>query len=327
MLRGFLTLLLALSLAACTKKNEKTVWIYTSIYKDVSAPMEPNLTKQLPGVEFQWFQSGSENAAARLHAELSAGRTMADLVMTSDPAWYLELKQAGKLLPYTSPKANLPASFKDEAFSIVRMPVAVIAYNANILKNEPSPMSWDDLKDPRWKSKISMASPLESGTSVTLVAQLAKKKSWEYFAALRKNEILSAGGNSSVIQRMETGERPVGIVLLENVLEAQKRGSPIVPVYPKDGSVLVPSPIAILAETKQPELVKQIYDYFYSETMQDAVVAGRMYSPAFPKKAPRGAIPFEEIQKNALPWNSAILNDLFKERESLKKKFTEVVLN
>jgi len=315
----------------CTKKSDKKeFWIYTSIYKDVINQMQPRLEAKFPDVEFMWFQSGSENVAARLNAELSTGKPLADLVMTSDIFWYLEMKNGGHLLLYKSELAKkLPANFRDPdgAYALARIPTAVIAYNSRLFSDEKPPQSFEELKDPKWKGKISMGSPLESGTSMTVVTQLVHKKGWAYFKALRKNDILSAGGNSSVIQRMETGERPIGIVLLENILDAQRRGSPIMPVYPTDGNILVPSPIAILSTTKDPELSKQIYDYFLGKTMQEEILAGRMYAPLLPKKAPNGAIPFEEIQRNSFPWNDKLLHELYGQRNEIKKKFMEIVLH
>src|SRR5689334_20415580 len=92
----------------CTRKN--SVWIYTSLYKEMVAELDPLVHAAFPGVDVQWFQGGSENVAAKINAEMAAGKSQADLVITSDPFWYLELKQAGKLLTYDSPAARaIPA--------------------------------------------------------------------------------------------------------------------------------------------------------------------------------------------------------------------------
>lgn len=313
---------------ACTKKNDNTLWIYTSIYKNVISEMEPLLQKKFPGVNFQWYQSGSENVAARLNAELSTGKPQADLILTSDPFWYLELKSGGHLMNYLSSAASGLApnlTDPDAAFSTVRICVQVIAFHKEAV-TEP-PKSWDDLKNPKWSKKISMASPLESGTALALVSQLAHKKGWDYFGGLSKNEILSAGGNSAVIQRIETKERPVGITLLENVLEAQKKGSPIGYVIPTEGAVLIPSPIAILAKTKKPDLAKQVYDYFYSPEMQNAVLHGRMHSPVLVGESPEGAPPFTKLSATGFEWNSKVLADLQAKREENKQRFAKEILH
>ena len=69
------------------------------------------MQERFPDLTIRWFQRGSEDVAARLNSEIAAGRVAADLVMTSDPFWYEELKEAGHLLEYRSPAARRdPAS-------------------------------------------------------------------------------------------------------------------------------------------------------------------------------------------------------------------------
>ena len=325
-------LALSFVLVGCTKKNAKpTIWIYTSIYKNVIPQIEEPLKKKFPNVDFQWFQSGSENVAARVNAELTTGRTQADLLMTSDPFWYLELKEAGHLMPYQSTESKkISAAFQDPAhtFVTVRMPVIVMARNTEVVLEKDAPQKWSDLNSEKWNKKVSMPSPLESGSSLLALTQLTAKYGWEYFEKLQKNGMLAAGGNSAVISRIETKERPVGIVLLENVLEAMERGVPIAPIYPKDGMVLVPSPVAITTKTAHPDLAKAIYDFLLTDEIQKVIVHnGRMYSASLPDEAPNRAESFSRHLSGALPWSSDVLGRLQAEREGLKKKFAETFLN
>jgi iron(III) transport system substrate-binding protein len=317
----FLTLL-----GGCSSK--KTVWIYTSIYKEVIEEMKPSLEKALPDTRIEWFQSGSENIASKVNAELAAGRSKADLILTSDPFWYLELKKSGKLLNYQSPAARgVPTQFMDPdgAFSEVRLPVMVIGYNSAALQPGEIPKTWKDLINPKWKGKLTMPSPLESGTSFTSVALLSKAYGWDFFKELRKQDILAAGGNSSVITRIETKEKPLGIVLLENILKAQSKGSPVRPIYPEDGTIPVTSPIAILQDTRNPEIAKKVYDWFFGEDAQKAMVKSGMYSRVSGIPAPANAKGLGE--QKMMPWSPQILQELFDERDAIKTKFSEVVLH
>src|SRR5687768_14945870 len=97
----FITLfLLAISLAACSPKSNKTeLWVYTSTFKEVLAIYDPVLKKELPDIEIKWFQSGSENVASKIMAELSGGGTKADMMITSDLFFYQELKKEKQLRP------------------------------------------------------------------------------------------------------------------------------------------------------------------------------------------------------------------------------------
>lgn len=324
-----LPLCLALALlSGCTKK--KQVWIYTSLYKEVIAEMDPGLHAALPDVEIKWFQGGSENVASKLNAELAAGAPKADVILTSDPFWYYELKQKNLLLPYESPAArDVPAQFRDpdHAFTTVRMPVMVMAYNSDVYKPTEIPATWKELSDPKWKNKVSMGSPLESGTNFTMVALLSKLYGWDFFGELRKGELVAAGGNNSVITRMETRERPIGIVLLENILKAQAKGSPVRPIYPTDGVIPVPSPIAILKGSQNPELAKKVYDWFFTQAAQTAIVHGGMYSPLANIPSPQNAKPWAEIQKQQITWTPEVLKEIFNTRDQVKAKFSQVVLH
>jgi len=327
-MRYLLTLVLALSLglfSGCTRK--KSLWIYTSLYKEVIAELEPALKAAVPEAEIKWFQGGSENVATKLNTELAAGKPQADLILTSDPFWYYELKQNGKLLAYDSPAARkVPARFHDpdHAFVTVRIPMMVLAYQSEAITDPPQ--GWKELRSPKWKGKLTMGSPLESGTTFTAVAVLSKMLGWEFFSSLRQNELIAAGGNSSVINRVETRERPVGMVLLENILKVQAKGSSIKAVYPSDGIIPVPSPIAILASTKQSENAKKVYDWFFTDVAQKAIVKSGMYSPVPDIGAPEGARSWAEIEKKLFPWTPEFVKDVFAQRETIKNKFSELVL-
>lgn len=309
--------------------KKEVIWIYASIYKEVIAEIDEVLRTQFPDVQIRWYQSGSENVAARVNAELSTGNSQADLVMTSDPFWFVELKQAGHLLSYISPTAkHLDPHYQDSggAFLINRIPVGVIAYDNTQITKDQAPKTWTDLMSPKWKNKISMPSPLESGTALTFVSQLVKRKGWGYFEALSKNNILSAGGNSAVVQRIETKETPIGIVLLENALQAKKRGAPIEIVYPSEGVIPVPSPIAILAKSPRTELAKKIYDLFSGEQIQKIFLKANVYSPFLTELAPDFSKPFSEIEKTEFVWDAKILEELNRTKDQTKKIFTKMIL-
>jgi iron(III) transport system substrate-binding protein len=288
--------------------------------------MRPALERALPEVDVRWYQSGSENVAGRINTELAAGRTQADLILTSDPFWYLELKKAGKLRAYASPAAReVPPEYADpdHFFTTVRLCVMVIGYNPEA--QIPAPTGWKSLDDPRFKGLLSMGSPDESGTMFTATAMLERALGWEWFGGLRRLELIAAGGNGSVINRIETRERPVGIVLLENILKARKKNSPVRPVYPSDGAIPVPSPIALTADSRNPELARKVYDWFFSDEAQRAIVHGSMYSPLARIPAPEGAIPWSELSRKLMKWDARVLEDIYARREAIKARFLEVV--
>ena len=311
--------------------KKPTVTIYTSIYENVIAEMRPVLAEEFPDIEIKWYQKGSEEVAAKVNAEIAAGGVRADIIMPSDPFWYAELKDGGHLLEYTSPgAASIPEELKDSdgAFVTVRVPVMVMTVNSANLPEKAWPKTFAELTDPKWRGRITMGNPLQSGSNFTSVAALAEKYGWEYFEGLRRNEIVSAGGNSSVLNRVATGEKDVGIILLENLLKARAEDAnfPTAIIYPEDGAILVPSPIAIGANAKFPEAAKRVYDFMLSEAGQRAIVGGHMYSPFEAMSGPEGARPWSEIYSTALvPWSADYLNRTRAKRDDIKENFGRII--
>jgi iron(III) transport system substrate-binding protein len=188
------------------------------------------------------------------------------------------------------------------------------------------PNSFQDLTKSSFKNLIQSGSPLESGTSFTAVAYLSKKYGWDYFKKLRESDLASSGGNSTVIQKVESGEKKIGIVLLENALAARKRGSPIDIIYPSDGSIPIPSVQAIFSGTKEKEAASKFADFILSREGQQLLRAGYMYSVLNGIEAPEGARPFKEITKNSMAINSEFISSVIKNSKNIKKQFSEIVL-
>lgn len=331
MLRGMrrlrcLLLLSLLGLVRCGDDGKTELSIYTSLYPHVIERMEPALAEAFPDVRFRWYQKGSEQVAVRLNAELASGNTACDLLVTSDPFYYAQLKEAGELLAHrTDATKAVPEILKDPdgAFCTVRIPVMVLAVRSDL---DPvlRPKAFGDLTEPRLDGRVTMGDPLKSGTNFTTVAALSSKHGWAFFEALRNREILAAGGNSAVLRRLETGERSVGVILLENLL-ARDAGAenPVQVVFPEDGAIPVPSPIAILRRTDEPELAKRVFDFFFSKPMQDAIVAGHMYSPIPDRPAPAGAPSWSSL--TLFPWTNAFLHQVKQDRDAIKTRWRQVM--
>ena len=325
-------LFLGASFMGCGPSDDRTrVTIYTSIYESVIVELGPVLEAEFPDIVVAWYQKGSEEVAAKVNSEIAAGEIRADLIMTSDPFWYEELKAGGHLLAYTPEQPfDMAPALRDPggAFVTVRVPVMVLTVNVETVAQDDWPSGFDSLTDPKWAGRITMGDPLQSGSNFTAVGALSTKYGWEYFEALRRNDLLAAGGNSSVLNRVRTGEKDVGIILLENLLREKEMNptSPAAIIYPADGVILVPSPIAIIATTKVPEASRRIYDFMLSEAGQNAIIAGYMYSPMRGMPAPAGARSWEEVYGGALvAWTPEHLQDMIERRDEIKRTFSRLI--
>lgn len=324
----WVTFAVGFAVTGCTSRKE--IWVYTSLPKEVIAEMADPLQTAVPQAEVKWYQSGSENVEGRLGSEMELGKIKADLVLMSDPLWFLEMKQKGRLLAYDSPAAKaVPINLRDpdNAFVTVRLPVLVLGYNAAILKPADLPEKWKDLASPRFNQKVSMASPLDSTSAFVGLGVLSKEYGWEFFEDLRKRGLVAEGTQSSVLSRLETGERPLGMISLETVIRAGREKGLVKAIYPQDGVIPVPSPIAIFRETEHPELAQKVYDWFFSTEAQVTIVRGGAYSPLPKFISPEGAKPWGELQDHLMKWSPQGLAEMLSGRDRIRAKFSEVVLH
>lgn len=316
--------------SACTKKSDRPeIWIYTSVYKQVVADLEPKLHAKFPEADFKFFQAGSEEVASKIGAEELAGGTRADLMIFSDRFWFEEMAKLGRLHKYRPPQSKdvLPQLKNPDGFySAVSIPVMVMIYNSDAIKAEDAPKTFKEMALPKWKNKFTTGSPLASGTNFTTVAFLQKEYGWDYFKALRANDTISEGGNSSVIRRVQTKERPVGWVLLESALATQEKDARIKVIYPEDGAIIQSNNLAISKKKDSRELAEKVADWFFSADGQAAMIKGRMY-PAVPSYgAVAGGKPIDEIYSKAPKWDQATVELFMKSRESIKENFTDIMM-
>lgn len=274
-------------------KAKGEVMVYTSIYPDIIDNIcKPNISKAFPEMKVSWFQGGTEKVVTKITGEIKADKVGADLLMVADPSYYLKLQDEKRLLNYVSPnlKDVVSAKDKDGAWSAVRISNMVIAYNTDKLKAEDAPKSWKDLTDPKWKGKIAMPSPLLSGTAYVAVGALADKYGWEYFDKLKANGIRVEQGNSAIQNKLLTGEYAAAMILEENILKlAATKKEPLKVIYPSDGVIVIPSPIAIMSTTKNADGSKAVMDWWLSKEGQQAVVKGWMHSVRGDVEPPTGA--------------------------------------
>ncbi len=331
-MKTLIALCLGLLLVACQgEKNNsatKELWIYTSMYKDTISDLTPRLKKAFPGVEFKWYQAGSEEMASKVNAETLGGGTKADILISSDRFWYEEMAASGRLHSFNPPQAaEVPAQLRHPKgfYTTVSVPVMVLSYNSEAIKEADAPKSFKEMADPKWKGKFTTGSPLASGTNFTTMAMLQHHYGWDYFEKLKNNNTIAQGGNSAVIRRMQSKERPVGWVLLENLLRFQGKDNRLKIVYPSDGTVTHTNVMAITKKDGKRELAQKFANWMYGTEGQQAMTRSFMYSPLKSIKPPVGAPEISKILEKSFPWNKSFIEKVTKDRSQIKEKYAEIM--
>lgn len=337
MLGAAAVLALSVALAGCGGGEKKEapkaggvkgeVMVYTSMYPDIIDNMcKPSVAKAFPEMKVNWFQGGTEKVMTKIAGEIKAKKIGADVLMVADPSYYLKLNEQKLLLPYKSKEDANIISDKDPegAWYAVRICNMIIAYNSDKLKAEDAPKNWTDLTDPKWKGKIAMPNPLLSGTAYVAAGALADKYGWEYFDKLKANGIRVEEGNSAIQNKLLTGEYAVAMILEENILKlVNTKKEPLKVIYPTDGVINIPSPIAIFNTTKNPDGAKALVDWWLSKEGQQAVVKGWMHSVRGDVDAPNLSLPTKKIVEGRLKVNWRNLAD---NNAKIKEEFRKRVM-
>jgi iron(III) transport system substrate-binding protein len=327
MLKSFLLSALVL-LCSCQNSDKNEIWIYTSLYKDTIADITPKLEKAFPNLKIKWYQAGSEEIAAKINTELIAGSPKADILISSERFWYQELSDSGKLVSW-KPQIfdSLEEEYKNElgTFHVVCIPIMVLVYNSEVLSESMAPKSFKDLADPKFKSLATGGSPLASGTAFTTILALQKKYGWEFFHDLKKNNFLFDGGNSAVMKRIQTKERPIGFVLLENVLRFLYDDKRLKIVYPDDGVVTQFNTMGVPKKKHMnPETLK-VANWFFTQDGQETMTKSYMHSPVKGFPAPNGAPELAILKEKAFPWPLDLIKELTEKRFDIKETYVEIM--
>ncbi len=304
-------------------KPASELTVYTSVYNGMVKEMaKPVVKQQLKDVNVDWQTAGSERMKKRINEELQQGKPTADVVMISDPSFYVQLKQEGKLLNYKSPQAAELAEpvDADGGYTPVRLSAMVIAVNQD--KIDDPPTSWKDLTDPKYKGKIAMPSPNSSAMAMVTVMVLADKYGWEYWQQLKENDVV-VSPTMEMRDKFSRGEYPITITMEEDVLKQKMAlNVPAAIVYPEEGSVVVPGYIGILKNTDNPEGAKKLVDWWLSEEGQSAMSLAFMHPVKFGVKEPAGSRSLIELKIHSLPVN---WNRLMVEEELVKDRFADIM--
>lgn len=226
-------------------------------------------TAAFPGVKVNVVRATAQVAYQRLGQDIQAGAANCDVFASTDMGQYVALKNRGLLMPYKIHATDqidprFLGADPDDAYQIVNATTVGFGYNTSKAKPDELPKRWKDFVDPKWKGKLVVGHPGFSGFVGTWVVQMNKLFGWDYFEQLA--ELNPHVGRSIIdtVTILNSGERSLGASPTALVLANAKQGNPVGAAYPDDGSVMMVSGSAILANSKHPNAAKLFMEYLYS---------------------------------------------------------------
>lgn len=304
-------------------KTPSRVLLYTSVPQELATQFTDAFMKKRPDIRVEVYRAGSTEVGAKIAAEREVGGIRADLLWLADAPVYYDLRKRGELYSYISPEAKaIPADIKDPKglFTAGRLINMIIAVNTEVTPLKDAPKSWKDFPDVG--NKAAMGNPLYSGSNFVTVAAFVKKDgNWSWFERARAKGVAVVRGNSEAATALAGKEFGVAMTLDYIVAGLIKKGAPLAIVWPSDGAISVPSPIAIIKGTKNPNGSKAFVDYVLSKEGQEFLVKQEVIPVRADVKPPAGQPTAKQIKFMAIPYEWASDN-----APMIREKFEKTML-
>jgi iron(III) transport system substrate-binding protein len=301
--------------------GQGSVTLYTSESQDKVNEMKADFEKRQPGATLNIYRSGTQVVIGKLQAEMQAGAIQADVLWMADVDFFAQLARKNLLQAYAPSGAEgVPAKFHYEGgrYHEVRLIFNTVGFNTLRVKERPT--SWKDLADPRHKSKVGMASPFYSGAAFSTLGTLVPSPGfgWPFFQRLKDNGVVVEQSNGTVAQKLASGEFHVASVVDFFLRDMKAKGSPVDHVWPREGAILIPTPIGILHGAKNTAGAQAFLRYLYSPEAQ-RLFAQQGYVPVRPGIEGPTGLPPEKLE--ILATDEAYIAT---HREELKGKYREL---
>lgn len=286
-------------LYAAAKKEGAVTW-WTAHYDQAAAEqMGAAFKKKYPGIEVSLLRQTAQVLNTRLNSELKAGGTECDIFCSTDEAHYPPLIKGGYLTQFTPPDLDLlPKQFQslnpDHYYHLGAIGFNVINFRSDRVSAPPK--AWKDLLDAQWKGKLTTGHPSFSGYVGQWVTAMLRTYGDQFLKDLAKNSPKINRSVNDTVTDIVSGERQVGSGPDNFSLAKKSAGNPIDIVFPSDGAVVVPGPVAVLKGSKHPNAGQLFVNFMFSKEYSEALVQTFNYPLRGDVKPAPGVPALEQIK-------------------------------
>ena len=222
-------------------RREGALSLYHNLRPQGVEPLLTEFQNANPGIRTEQIRLGSAPLVERFSTEFSAGRNLADVMLTfPDDAMFAGIDRGGWALQWTPPELSAyPAktNYGNRMFA-VHTSRNVIIWNKQRVKPADAPVEWADLWDPKWRGKVAMDPPWRSIAVQGLVALWARNGIADAAQKLHANDVRFFEGSAGVFQAVLRGDALVGTLADLPLEPGLDDGAPIGFVYPKSGTAI-----------------------------------------------------------------------------------------
>jgi iron(III) transport system substrate-binding protein len=223
------------------------------------------------GIKVEYLTMSSGEVVTRLEAEKANPQT--DIWFGGGSDAFIQAAEDGLIEAYKSPNVdNVDPAFRDDEGYWTGVSLVIVGFLANddrlADKELNLPQAWVDLGDPSYEDELMASNPTTSGTAYTTVSGIlqifGEEEGWELMDKIYANIPSLTKSGSAPGQMALAGEYAVGVVPDPHNLFMNNPDAPLSPVYPEDGVLAWPSPVAIVKGGKHPNNARIFVDWCLS---------------------------------------------------------------
>ncbi len=285
------------------RKENSVIW-YTSLRRETAAKLMEAF-RRASGIDVRGFHGSDAALKSRFVGEWTGKKAGADLLQLTDPGMFADLKARGLLRRADTPNLlKVPRWLRDSGGFWVASHVvtAVLAYRPDRLKPGSVPRSWSALADARFRNRLIVPDPAESGPAFYWAAAMVRLHGWNFLEALGRNAAAVLPYREAA-GRLAAGQAWVsGGLSGEDVWRAGRAGRPVALGIPAEGVPAIPAAAALPEGALHPIAGAAFLDFLLSPPAQRILASDGFY-PALPDvRAPAGRTALNRLRLLQLPW-------------------------
>jgi iron(III) transport system substrate-binding protein len=275
----------AILLGSCAERVPPEVAVYTSVDRDVAAPIFAEFSKST-GVIVRATYGAEAARSQELKRAIEAQREQpqCDLFWNREILNTLSLDRNGLLRPFApTAESEFPASSRSpqNTWYGVTSVARVLVINTNQIAKDRQPKSLEDLKDPQWYERTAIAKPLYGPSAVhaaCIFQALGDAKAQEFFLAVKRTARILAD-DREVAHEVAAGRLAFGLTNSSDAEVELAAGAPLKIIYPDQGegqlgTLFIPSTVAIVRNSPHPEPAERLLEFLLSADVAKQLADG-----------------------------------------------------
>ena len=309
-------------LQAARKEGKVVFWC---AWREPECQAAKDKFQQLTGVQLEFTRLSTGPQVTRLNQERMARIYSVDVVHHGDPGvWESVYKAKQWLTPYTPEGATHYAKEyrdNDGLYFAQFLVASPIGYNSKLVAPADVPRSYADLADAKYRGKVAMPHPKQSGGFNEAVIGLTGVLGADYFKRLKNNDTLVLGGSQFALNAIvANGERAIALAPVESGFIADREaGKPLEVVYPAEGTILSQIFSGIVADAPHPNAARLLQEWLHSVTLQNILTQTGNLVPHPDAVYPAGRKKLAEIKTIIVP-----AADIVKGSAQSKRMFSDL---